>query len=404
MQSVASPQSWGLSRKAAAKNGGADRSSCSSLDPAAFLGSDTLSHFSRPQTREKDDLARHSYGYDTFNVTWTSYAQSETSTKHLGTLQLSSPTPPTLQRPARHRQPRPLSPRAASDTRATMGIRDILKKKDRLDEGGSSDAPDQYPYKDKDQLTPLSQLSTPEFTFIRSDTHSQEVVFPPDHPPSFGESQQQDDGYGGGQSQYLSAGGGAGTGYGGNSPNNSRSRLSLDVFRSSSYGSGGGRSRSASVSSSKSAQSQGQGGKDRPSAARRLSHRLHLQRAPSSSEAVPMDLPTIVTPEEGEPPDGLETQWEARATMLARENEKHRSTPATPSRTSSFVGSEKVVSPGYVSSKEVDDDIQEAIRLHEAEDYARSTAMFGRLADPAGANNPLSQVLYGLALRYVIAT
>lgn len=26
--------------------------------------------------------------------------------------------------------------------------------------------------------------------------------------------------------------------------------------------------------------------------------------------------------------------------------------------------------------------------------------MFGRLADPSGANNPLSQVLYGLALRY----
>lgn len=26
--------------------------------------------------------------------------------------------------------------------------------------------------------------------------------------------------------------------------------------------------------------------------------------------------------------------------------------------------------------------------------------MFGRLADPSGANNALSQVLYGLALRY----
>jgi hypothetical protein len=26
--------------------------------------------------------------------------------------------------------------------------------------------------------------------------------------------------------------------------------------------------------------------------------------------------------------------------------------------------------------------------------------MFGRLADPDGANNALSQVLYGLALRY----
>lgn len=31
----------------------------------------------------------------------------------------------------------------------------------------------------------------------------------------------------------------------------------------------------------------------------------------------------------------------------------------------------------------------------------QSTAMFGRLADPSGANNALSQVLYGLALRLV---
>lgn len=29
-----------------------------------------------------------------------------------------------------------------------------------------------------------------------------------------------------------------------------------------------------------------------------------------------------------------------------------------------------------------------------------STKMFGNLADPNGANNALSQVLYGLALRY----
>lgn len=32
----------------------------------------------------------------------------------------------------------------------------------------------------------------------------------------------------------------------------------------------------------------------------------------------------------------------------------------------------------------------------------QSTALFGKLADPNGANNPLSQVLYGLALRLVI--
>lgn len=31
-----------------------------------------------------------------------------------------------------------------------------------------------------------------------------------------------------------------------------------------------------------------------------------------------------------------------------------------------------------------------------------STKMFGHLANPNGANNALSQVLYGLALRYVL--
>ena len=34
-------------------------------------------------------------------------------------------------------------------------------------------------------------------------------------------------------------------------------------------------------------------------------------------------------------------------------------------------------------------------------DLEQSTAMFGRLASPNGANNALSQVLYGLALRLV---
>jgi hypothetical protein len=32
-------------------------------------------------------------------------------------------------------------------------------------------------------------------------------------------------------------------------------------------------------------------------------------------------------------------------------------------------------------------------------DLEASTALFGRLADPNGANNALAQVLYGLALR-----
>lgn len=48
----------------------------------------------------------------------------------------------------------------------------------------------------------------------------------------------------------------------------------------------------------------------------------------------------------------------------------------------------------------VEDSVQEAIRLHEAGNLERSTMIFGRLADPRSANSPLSQVLYGLALRH----
>jgi hypothetical protein len=36
------------------------------------------------------------------------------------------------------------------------------------------------------------------------------------------------------------------------------------------------------------------------------------------------------------------------------------------------------------------------------QDLENSTAMFGRLADPEGSNNALSQVLFGLALRSVL--
>ena len=47
-----------------------------------------------------------------------------------------------------------------------------------------------------------------------------------------------------------------------------------------------------------------------------------------------------------------------------------------------------------------EENIQEAIRLHEKGNLEASTALFGRLADPNGANNALAQVLYGLALRH----
>lgn len=254
-----------------------------------------------------------------------------------------------------------------------MGLRDILKKKDRIEEDGEQD-PDT-----------VSRLAAPEFTFIRSDTYTQEVIHPPSDPASA--NAEDDD-----SNNYLTA----------KDNNSSRTRKSLDVFKS--------RSRGSSVSSKTSTQTE-----KRESTHRRLSQRLHLSRAPASSENVPQNLPEIVAPVEGqeEDKDGTESQWEKRATMLAQTaGEKEplqRSRPSSPIRSISGDFAQMQVEdrstrrpspqPRVVSSQAIDADIQEAIRLHEAGELEHSTRIFGKLADPNGANNPLSQVLYGLALR-----
>jgi hypothetical protein len=113
-----------------------------------------------------------------------------------------------------------------------------------------------------------------------------------------------------------------------------------------------------------------------------------------------------VQPDDGQDKDAEELQWEKRATMLASQNDKARSRPTTPVPTDGAANMSLGKAPGspggqtkYVSSKAIDEDIQEAIRLHEQGDLDKSTKLFGKLADPCGANNPLSQVLYGLALR-----
>ncbi|KAK4230971.1 hypothetical protein QBC38DRAFT_467461 [Podospora fimiseda] len=243
-----------------------------------------------------------------------------------------------------------------------MGLRDKFKRKDSEGEGSAH------------QNAPL----TPEFTIMRTDTHNAEVIHPPD-----------DNFYEKGTGNYLRPDDAE------KSPSPGKHR-SLDVFRST-------RGRSASVGSNQSSSTSGQ----RP---RRLSQRLHLSRSPVSSENVPQDLPDIIVQDK----EGTESQWEQRATILARENEKHRSRPTTPVYGSAPPtlpqlrlgdGSNEDAPPPdpnvkVVSSKQIDEDIQEAIRLHEAGKLEQSTALFGRLADPKGANNPLSQVLYGLALRH----
>lgn len=124
---------------------------------------------------------------------------------------------------------------------------------------------------------------------------------------------------------------------------------------------------------------------------RSLGEKLHLSRgsrsASTSSVNIPQNLPDA--PETAKDEKG-QAQWEERATLLAKANSVSRSNNPL-LRGQSYHG---------VSDAPSDDHIQEAIRLHEEGDLARSTEMFGRLANPDGANNALSQVLYGLALRH----
>lgn len=250
-----------------------------------------------------------------------------------------------------------------------MPFRDILKKKEKVVENDTS-APEAP--RDSQDEGPQS----PVFTFMRSDTHTQEIISPPTFsstessgPPSFADS-----------------------------PNESRtSRFFKNRNRTSSQ---------ASAASSTSRVSEKSNTKSPKS--KRLSQRLHLRRSDPSSSNVPTDLPEITMGEDDEVA-GAESQWEKRATMLAKKNEQERSRPSTPMGSATDLNAFQELAiggnPGRantpISTKHADDDIQEAIRLHEAGDLRNSTRMFGRLADPNGENNALSQVLYGLALRYV---
>jgi hypothetical protein len=233
-----------------------------------------------------------------------------------------------------------------------MPLRDLLKKKDKLE-------PESPP---AEALPP-----PPQFTFMRSDTHTQEVISLPDDPPN---------------EFYDRPASSDGSNDGGHRPRFSRLT---------------GRSRSQSTASNASRSSETSKSKERPVNPKRLSQRLGLRKEDSSA-VVPKDLPDI---KDGQDGDG--DAWEQRATMLARENEKSRSRPGTPVNDDiPDVGGMRLAEGrggGIVASKNTDDNIQEAIRLHEAGDLKEATRMFGRLADPNEENNALSQVVYALSLR-----
>lgn len=253
-----------------------------------------------------------------------------------------------------------------------MGLRDILKKKDKIEGSDGNSRQDA-----------VNSLQAPEFTFIRSDTNTEEIIHPPSDPNSLHGSRDDVNFLSASDAQHPV----------------SRPRRLSDAFKS--------QSRDSSASSRNSSTNP-----EKPSPVRRISQRLRLKRAHVSSENVPQDLPEIVVPANGQDADqtAAESQWEKRATILAKtanENELLRIRPPTPPPTDTIQGAvaglrivgEEGQEHGAASSLAIDADIQEAIRLHEEGDLRESTRLFGILAEPKGANNPLSQVLYGLALR-----
>ncbi|EFE41504.1 conserved hypothetical protein [Trichophyton verrucosum HKI 0517] len=145
--------------------------------------------------------------------------------------------------------------------------------------------------------------------------------------------------------------------------------------------------------------------------------RLHIGRRSRSGSSSSVNIPDNL-PEVGDTGDEQEreAQWEKRATILVQGGSHSPASlgvqKGNRSRSSSV---------GKVNDPEGDETIQEAIRLHEAggkqphpvtarmsialltqppSDLEKSTHIFGKLADPQGQNNALSQVLFGLALRH----
>ncbi|KAI9677936.1 MAG: hypothetical protein M1829_002433 [Trizodia sp. TS-e1964] len=218
-------------------------------------------------------------------------------------------------------------------------------------------------HREKTRLSPEGEIQstaslTPEITFMRSDTITQEIITPPSFTDALGPSENQ-------------------------------TTKRQSIFRR--------KSSAPNVSTPETEQKKGN-----EHGERRLSQRFglrgHGRNSSTSSANIPPDLPNITDIND----EDQEAQWETRATILARGGPSRSNSP--PIKESPALGPDKTSSlrnrGGSVSSSMGDENIQEAIRLHEAGDLVRSTAMFGRLADPNGANNALSQVLYGLALRH----
>ncbi|KAH9825738.1 Sel1-like repeat protein [Teratosphaeria destructans] len=258
------------------------------------------------------------------------------------------------------------------------GLRDLLKKKEKIGQEGASGRGGQGGEQQRQQQ---AELDVPEFTFKRSTTETEEII----QPPTFPEDAATD---------------------GKSAEQEKRKRRHTLSFKKSSRD---------LVRKEPPAETGDEKLPLRPKGERRLSERLglHRERPRSTSTEVSTNLPVnlpeapeAVAPRSthGDPADHdnaqreqQEAQWEKRATILAQSNPHLvEEQQPQPQRGKSHSRSR---SPS-ISDKRNDENIQEAIRLHESGDLTNSTAMFGRLAQPNGANNALAQVLYGLALRH----
>lgn len=336
-----------------------------------------------------------------------------------------------------------------------MTLKDLLKKRSHISNPSTSSSTTASSF---ENIPPAPEREIPEFTFIRTTTETEEIISPPSFPgdepdpapPAHtlfahkhrdkeNHKEHREDKHAQAPETNLS-------------PKKSRPnpfrKLSNASRKDSMDGSPKKEKRERSnTRTSDGAQEEVEAPKitlpSRPKNERKLSERLHLRSRTASSASVnlpeglpdaPAALPApAVAPgsveetkvkkerekekaqgrlsSDGTKDDGVhkaetearEAQWEKRATVLALGNplahDGSRSWAAETERTALEQKATRTRRQS-VTDTDTEDTIQEAIRLHEAGDLERSTAIFGRLADPKGANNPLSQVLYGLALRH----
>lgn len=234
-------------------------------------------------------------------------------------------------------------------------LKDILKKKDKLDNDVVDDRP------------PLPQAN--EFTFVRTDTNTEEYI----KPPAFDDDRRFP-----GLAEPKSP---------------SSSRRSFGRFRKS-------------VSPGSAASDTSSPEKEKKEH-RRLSERLHLNRdrtASTSSVNLPSDLPDLDgTYHNSSDRQETEAKWEERATLLASKSPIMPANSLSGDLESLNLGSPTVPSPSRprsINDPASDMDIQKAIELHESREPGKleeATDMFRRLAE---SGNVLSQVLYGLSLRH----